>query len=345
MKPKEILKETSKPALKQLIDCILKQKDKDEDYYNHLFNIKRLILEIQYENVEKRKLVDFFKDIDNFLETKMDKIKDCRNVLQLLDQDIKGSELKAVRSSKAEGKYNFFDSFFNATTADSKKKHTTHNYDKYTCIGKIIEIANNLEMGKIIRDTTLVHRYLPEGSPITREDLNSMSEDDLKGLYKSHSENLHVGTKHRKAVFLATGESLKKLKEDDISVEKKLYKLGLPAFQYSGKIFILYFNLKDHILFTPTTLDIWLDYTSYFLPTPPDDGKGKGHFGLTVFIPDPENKDESGLPEAVTSEFSCPANSVDIDYLGINETDELLEDQYKKNFKHFVDNLKINYKI
>lgn len=333
MQPKEILKESSVPALKQLIDCVLNQEYKNDydDYYNHLFNIKRLILEIQYENIEKKTLRKFFKDIDSFLGNKIGGTKDCRNVLQLLHQEVKGSKHTS-----------FFGSFFNGTSTINGQEHKAY-YEEYTCKGKPIKTVNNLKMGKAVKVTTITHHYLPESSSITKDDIEFLPEDKLKKLFKNCRENLYIGSKHHKAVFLSPAESLKKLKEDNISSEKKLYKLGLPAFQYRVKMFILYFNLKDRTLFTPTTLDAWLDHKSYFLPKPPDDSEGKGHFGLTIFIPDPENKNESGLPEAVVEEFSCSTDSIDIDYLGINKTDEFLE-QYKKNFKQFVGNLKIDYK-
>ena len=80
MKTAEILRET--PTLKKLSECTLAHKDDSFIFHQHLFNIKRLILEIKYENIEKTQLTKFLHDLDQFVLDKLGKNKNCKEIIK-----------------------------------------------------------------------------------------------------------------------------------------------------------------------------------------------------------------------------------------------------------------------
>ncbi len=329
------------PVLNRWIDYVIKNyipkqyhilnnnsNNSEDSIYQCLFNIKRLILEIEYENIERELLVKFAKELEGSLE-------------------------ESIASLFCRGKIsNLFFSFFN--------DHPT-NIASYTCQGrKILNYSPEEKMyvGRVCRvDSFFNHCCKIEPhpthmqSPILRTDFNELNKKDLQGfidVIKTFGCPIVLSSGHPNAIFVVEGKSFKKLIESKLNTKEKLYRLGMYSKQYDNKGFLwVYFPLNsDSELRTPTSFDVWFDMSSYFLPRR-GNNKTDGHWGTTLPLLNPSNIEE-GLPEAVLDQskgykIDTNISGFDMGLFGVCKVDSNLDGQFKRSFKQFAEKLKVGY--
>lgn len=320
-------------ALKKLIDCVLKVSKKSDEnmflYYKHLFNVKRLILEIQYENVEKKDLKSFLKDLNVFIENKLQELGtngECEKILEVLYK---------------------YDGLFKMFFEDSFVKNNKIDY--YACKGRKIDPLTPVRLGEILKKSTIIEHRIPPGI-VKEEDLDKCKNNDkeCKESVKDVVKEILLIPKqlHSNAFFVSRQNELTKvISNKEIGITEKLYKIGVNPKE--EEYFVIYFSGPKIEIYTPTILDVWMDVEKYFLPSKPDNTDGGGHWGETVSLMDPE---KGGVPEAVIKGNRYRLEFFDINYVGeiknlYNSKGEDSEPPFLNKFISFVKKLQVNYTI